>query len=244
MTDLITEEPPVLACDRRRMLRLVHALENGSYVRGPGHLRRTVPDSGTMRWCCAGVACDLSIADGIGAWEPPALGNFTWTFVDAGFNRDDEDHVSSAFMTDGAAGWLGLEEPDDPAWSDDQLRRSSLRLYVPPGLHEDTAFAQDLRVGTKATGVDMNDSDVPFTEIARAFRYSYLRPDLTRRMGRHDELWEMRKQGLARLYREGGYVASAHPPETWLKGELIEGILDWEFFDGWQDGSYTPASVA
>ena len=92
--------------------RWVEALRSGKYEQGTGTLT-----TGSGRYCCLGVLCDLAVADG--AIEPPTL-------VEAGDDgdrlayRNETEHLPRAVQL-----WAGLDQdspevhdPDEDYWKE------------------------------------------------------------------------------------------------------------------------------
>jgi hypothetical protein len=53
-----------LPCNRENMTKLVEALESGTYEQGHNYL--LTEDMGRRKYCCLGVACEIS---GLGQWR-------------------------------------------------------------------------------------------------------------------------------------------------------------------------------
>lgn len=91
--------------------RWVEALRSGKYEQGTGALT-----TGSGRYCCLGVLCDLAVADG--AIEPPIV-------VEAGMlaygTRGETEHLPRLVQL-----WAGLEQhspevlvdPDEGSWQE------------------------------------------------------------------------------------------------------------------------------
>lgn len=141
-------------CNRDNMRKLIHALESGEYQQGRRRLRIT---TGTVkRYCCAGVACDLAAADGVGSWTATDD-----VFRDAGWKpgapADYENGLNGAsrdVMTSGVVNWLGLER----------------RYYAANLPYSDLTSGETL--GDHAS-TWLNDAGVSFKEIAAKLRAYY-----------------------------------------------------------------------
>lgn len=91
--------------------RWVEALRSGKYEQGTGSLT-----TGSGRYCCLGVLCDLAVADG--AIEPPIV-------VEAGMlaygTRGETEHLPRVVQR-----WAGLDQdspevlvdPDEGSWQE------------------------------------------------------------------------------------------------------------------------------
>jgi hypothetical protein len=155
----------IIECNKEPMLELVLALEGKEFEQGDSVLM-AVLDAGT-RYCCAGVACELSARAGIGQW----MDNYD-SFTDPHFARrfaaEDDDG------TDSSPYYLPLPVQ----------RRLGIANFVPPEewqsletWHGFTVAGIPLTPESNPMGrlaaTHMNDTHSTFSEIAAAIRISY-----------------------------------------------------------------------
>lgn len=94
--------------------RWVEALRSGKYEQGTGSLT-----TGSGRYCCLGVLCDLAVADG--AIEPPTLVEGVEGRGDVMAYRAETEHLPRLVQL-----WAGLEQhspevlvdPDEGSWQE------------------------------------------------------------------------------------------------------------------------------
>lgn len=85
--------------NRENMLKLADALESGKYVQGEGVLR-----SESDKFCCLGVACDIS---GLGQWSP--------SFSDTAYHyiiekAEDKRELGRSLLSESMCEWLGTTD--------------------------------------------------------------------------------------------------------------------------------------
>lgn len=86
--------------NRENMLKLADALESGKYVQGEGVLR-----TNDNKFCCLGVACDIS---GLGMWIPTVDSAYHYVIEKA-----DKQETGRSLLPESMCDWLGTTDGGD-----------------------------------------------------------------------------------------------------------------------------------
>lgn len=154
MPDLSTKQ-------RNRIRNLVAALRSGKFKQGKSALNRlTHPDHDetkkrVRKFCCLGVACEVSIKDGLKLERGIDLDRQYETnpgenYQEVGYKKPGDTHLDGTFLPNVVTKWYGFDS-DDPVLETDTGRYSASTL-------------NDVRGGN-------------FDQIADAFERTYLPKD-------------------------------------------------------------------
>lgn len=163
-------------CNKENMQKLVDALRSGNYEQCSNHLR--IIDNGRDRYCCLGVACDLSFPTQEKGW-----GRSVQYPAPFGPNQEDKLEVYYVFtkgydqsrsfkeqewgnLPKEVQDWLGISECDP-------------QLQVPDRLAPKLKTAVELNFKLQVNGIcasRLNDTfRFSFAEIADCFEHTYLK---------------------------------------------------------------------
>lgn len=143
-----------LSCNTENMTRFVKALESGNYAINQGNLQSIV--DGTSRYCCLGVACDVS---GLGSWEK--IG------IQAGYVVESVEFPERFYLPIPVMEWLGVDDIPN-GWG----------LRVSGDYEGDLNETLDQNTPVPyVTAALLNDYGFSFAEIASVLRRVYLSED-------------------------------------------------------------------
>ena len=123
-------------------------LEESGALQGIGYLRTGDPERGDLWWCCLGRLCELHRTEtGQGEWrdsgEKTYQGRPIWRYVALCVRETG----SQAFLPEQVRAWAGLaRRVDDPT------------------------LQPETRTRRRQKASEVNDAEVPFTEIAKLVR--------------------------------------------------------------------------